>query len=500
MIKARISIDKYTVVSEVDPRIYGSFLEHLGRAVYDGIYQPEQKSADEDGFREDTLELIKEIDVPVVRYPGGNFLSGYRWEDGVGPKDQRPKVLDFAWHVTETNQFGLNEFIKWCKKANTEPMMAINLVTRGLQEAKELLVYCNHHGGSEMSDLRRSHGFEEPHNIKLWCLGNEMDGPWQIGHKTAYEYGRLASQVGRYMKMYDKSLELVVCGSCSIDLPTFGEWEREVLTETYDIADYVSLHMYWRNDEHDIPNFLANTKKLDNFISSVVSICDAVKCIKRSDKTVNLSFDEWNVWYHNRGKNRINPTWPEQPHQEEEVYDMTDALLVGGALITFLRHADRVKIACMAQLVNVIAPIMTSESGAWRQTTFYPFMHASQMGRGKVLNTTVIAPTYSCKSFDEVPYLDSVVLENDEETLTVFAVNKSLDEEMELVCDLRQYADYEVSRHIVMNNDDLDAVNTEEDPFNVVPREGGASKNDNGNFTAILEPHSWNVIRLTKKK
>ena len=498
MKKARISIDKYNIVSDVDPRIYGSFIEHLGRAVYEGIYQPGQKTADEEGFRQDTMALIREAAVPMVRYPGGNFVSNYKWEDGVGPRELRPKQLDYAWKVVETNEFGLNEFMSWCKKANTEPMMAVNLGTRGMQEAKDILEYCNHPAGSQMADLRISHGYKEPYNIKTWCLGNEMDGPWQMGHKTAYEYGRLANETGRIMKTYDKSLEMVVCGSSKMTLPTFGEWEREVLMESYGVADYISLHAYWDNYQNDTPSFLAESVRLDNFINTVTSICDYVKAVKRSKKTVNLSFDEWNVWYHN--KHEPFEPWQQHPHQEEETYNMEDALLVGSALITLLRHADRVKIACMAQLVNVIAPIMTSDKGAWRQTTFYPYMHASTMGRGRVLHTTVLSPTYECRLTDKAPYLDAVVIENEEaQTLTVFAVNKSLDEDMEIVCDLRQYADYAVERHIVLTHEDLKAVNTEEDPFRVVPHEGGVSKNDKGDFSAVLGARSWNVIRLKKQ-
>ena len=500
MKKARIAIDKFNVLSEIDPRVYGSFIEHLGRAVYEGIYQPGQKTADENGFRRDTLDLIREIGVPVVRYPGGNFVSNYKWEDGVGPRDRRPCQLDYAWHVVETNQFGLNEFMDWCKKADTAPMMAVNLGTRGMQEAKDLLEYCNHPAGSAMADLRIRHGYKDPHNIKLWCLGNEMDGPWQTGHKTATEYGRLANETGRMMKTYDKNLEMVVCGSSALTMPTMGEWEREVLLQSFDIADYVSMHMYWTNYDNDTPAFLAESVRMDQFISVIVSICDYVQAVKRSRKKINISFDEWNVWYHNRKSDKNITPWQQHPHQLEDVYNFEDALLVGSALITLLRHADRVKIACMAQLVNVIAPIMTSDSGAWRQTTFYPYMHASTMGRGKVLNTVTLSPTYACKHTDSAPYLDAVVVENEEEeTLTVFAVNKSLDEGMELVCDLRQYADYRVTRHIVLENDDLKAENTEADPYRVVPHEGGISKNDAGNFTAVLNKHSWNVIRLSKK-
>ena len=498
MKQARIAIDRYAVLSEIDPRIYGSFIEHLGRAVYEGIYQPGHPTADEEGWRGDTLELVKELNVPVVRYPGGNFVSGYRWEDGVGPRDQRPTRLEYAWKVTETNEVGLNEFMSWCKKAGTEPMMAVNLGTRGMQEAKDLLEYCNHPSGSAMSDLRRSHGYADPYHIKLWCLGNEMDGPWQMGHKTAYEYGRLANETGRIMKTYDQDLEMVVCGSSNFGMPTFGEWERQVLMESYDIADYISLHQYWSNQQNDTPSFLAESVNLDKFIASVVSVCDYVQTVKRGRKPINLSFDEWNVWYHSRGA-KFDP-WTEHPHQLEDVYNFEDALLVGSALITLLRHADRVKIACLAQLVNVIAPIMTSDTGAWRQTIFYPFLHASTMGRGKVLTTTVLSPTYECRFTDCAPYLDSVVVEDEEnEMLTIFAVNKSLDEPLEMVCDLRQYADYAVVRHIVLEHDDMKAINSEENPNEVIPHEGGISRNDAGDFRAVLNPHSWNVIRLKKQ-
>ncbi len=498
MLQARIAIDKYAAVADVDPRLYGSFIEHLGRAVYEGIYQPEHPLADEEGFRTDALDLIRPLQVPVVRYPGGNFVSGYRWEDGVGPKELRPKRLDYAWSVVESNQFGLNEFMSWCKKAGTEPMMAINLGTRGAAEAMDLLEYCNHPSGTAMSDLRISHGVKDPYNIRLWCLGNEMDGPWQIGHKTAREYGRLAAEVGSIMRRYDPELELVVCGSSKNILPTFGEWEREVLMESYDIADYISMHMYWKNLQRDTACHLASSREMDRFIQSVISACDFVQTVKRSPKKVNLSFDEWNVWYHSRGI--PFERWSEHPHQLEDVYNFEDALVVGTALITMLRHADRVKIACLAQLINVIAPIMTSDTGIWKQTIYYPFLHASTMGRGRVLHTTVLCDTYDCAVEEQVPYLDAVVTEDGEEaTLTVFAVNKSLTDSMELVCDLRQYADYRVVEHLVLEHENMMATNTEVHPDEVVPHGGGVSRNDGGHFTALLNAHSWNVIRLKKQ-
>lgn len=501
MKEARIAIDKYNILSDIDERIYGSFIEHLGRAVYEGIYEPGHKNADKDGFREDTLSLLSELNVPIVRYPGGNFVSGYRWEDGVGPREERPVRLDYAWRTREDNSFGLNEFVDWCKKANTKPLMAVNLGTRGIEEAKDLLEYCNHPSGSYMSDLRIKHGYKEPHNIRTWCLGNEMDGTWQMGHKTAYEYGRLASEVGRIMKTYDSTLETVVCGSAGIWMPTFGEWERQVLSECYSVADYISLHMYWGNAHGDTPSFLAESVQMDDYINKAVATCDHVKAVKREKKDIMLSFDEWNVWYRTMSDDTKAEPWQTHPHHLEEIYNFEDALLVGSAIITLLRHADRVKIACLAQLVNVIAPIMTSSKGAWRQTTFYPFMHASTMGRGRVLNTVVISPTYECKFSDKAPYLDAVVVEDEEnETLTLFAVNKSLDEGISVSMDLRQFEGYSVCEHIVLENDDLKATNTEDNPYNVVPHTKGVSKNENGSFTAILNPHSWNVIRMKKAK
>lgn len=499
MKKARIITDKYYITGTVDKRIYGSFLEHLGRAVYEGIYQPEHSQADEQGFRKDTLALVKELQVPVVRYPGGNFVSGYFWEDGVGPKENRPVKPELAWHVLESNAFGLNEFADWSKKAGSDIMMAVNLGTRGMEDARNILEYCNFKKGTYYSDLRRKHGYENPHDIKLWCLGNEMDGPWQMGHKTAAEYGRLANETAHIMKELDPSIELVACGSSSSEMPTFGSWEAEVLDETYDMVDYLSLHMYFENSENNTPEFLAKNRIMDDFISTVISICDYVKGKKHSKKQIHLSFDEWNVWYHSKENDQKLERWTTAPHQLEDIYNFEDALLVGSLLITLLRHCDRVKIACLAQLVNVIAPIMTSDTGAWRQTIYYPFLHASTLGRGTVLTTLVESPVYATRDCGDAPYLDAVMLQNeDEETLTLFAVNKDLAEDMEVTCDLRQFAGYAVQKHLVLTHDDMKAVNTEEHPDNVAPHEGGQSVMEDGILHAVLGKHSWNVIQMKK--
>lgn len=496
---AKVIVDRDFQVSRIDRRIYGSFIEHLGRAVYEGIYQPDSPFADEDGFRKDTLELVRELNVPIVRYPGGNFVSGYRWEDGVGPKEKRPRRLEPAWSVVETNEFGLNEFSDWADKAGTQVMMAVNLGTRGIQEAADLLEYCNLDKGTRMSELRREHGREKPYGFRLWCLGNEMDGPWQIGHKTAAEYGSLADETGKLMKTIDPAIELVVCGSSGSNMPTFGQWEATVLDRCYDTVDYVSMHTYYADREGDSRTFLASSEDMDRFITDVCAACDYVKAKKHSKKIINISFDEWNVWYHSEEQDKLLPKWVQAPHQLEDVYDFQDALLVGSMLITLLRHADRVKIACLAQLVNVIAPIMTSSTGAWRQTIFYPYLLTGRYGQGVVLQTLVDGPTYETEKFGTARCVDCVAVYNDAaDEIVVFAVNKDLAEDITLDMDLRQFDGYQVQEQVKLTCDDLHGVNTEEDPWRVVPRQADGAALRDGRLEAVLEKTSWNMIRLAR--
>ena len=469
MKKATMILDKDFSIGRIDPRLYGSFIEHLGRAVYGGIYEPGHPTADKNGFRGDVIEKVRELGVPVVRYPGGNFVSGFNWEDSVGPRDQRPKRLDLAG-------------------------------TRGPDDARNVVEYANHKGGSYWSDLRIKNGAKDPFNIKLWCLGNEMDGPWQIGHKTAYEYGRIANEAAKVMKWVDPSIEVVACGSAAHDMPTYGEWEYTMLNECYDNVDYVSLHRYYGNPTNDTPGFLARSMDLDDFIREVVAICDAVGGRKHAKKKLNLSFDEWNVWYHSNEQDKEvwkADKWGRALPLLEDVYNFEDALLAGAILITFLKNADRVKVACLAQLVNVIAPIMTRNGGGvWAQTIFWPMMHASKYGRGTALRPIISSPVYDCKDYEKVPLTDAAAVLGDDGTLTIFALNRSMEDDISLTADLRAFGPLKPLEHIVLHHDDVKAVNTEADPDRVKPAKGRNGTMDGGKMTVKLPALSWNVIRL----
>lgn len=493
--KAKITIDKNKVISKIDDRLYGSFIEHLGRAVYGGIYEPSHKTADDMGFRGDVIEMIKELNVPIIRYPGGNFVSGYNWEDGTGDKSKRPKKMELAWQSIETNEVGIDEFQEWARRAGSEIMMAVNLGTRGADDARNLVEYCNSDTDTYYAEMRRKNGLEKPFGIKTWCLGNEMDGDWQICHKTAYEYGRIACETAKLMKWTDPSIELVACGSANINMPTFGEWERTVLRECYDHVDYISLHNYYGNPNNDTAAYFASAVDMDSFIKQVAAICDEIKAEKNSDKTVNLSFDEWNIWFHSSEQDKQIPKWQVAPPLLEDIYNLEDAVVLGNLLITLINNSDRVKIACLAQLVNVIAPIMTETGGRiWVQTIFYPFMYTSRYGRGTALDASCECGSYSAGGKENIPYIDSAaVISEDGKELAVFAVNRSLDENCTVDFSISGYDNYRPSMHIALEGDDLKAVNTADEPNNVTPAEKEIAE------CITLSPHSWNMIVFQKQ-
>ena len=510
---ATLTVHRDFAIGALDRRLFGAFVEHLGRCVYTGIFEPGHPTADEQGFRGDVKALVKELGVTLVRYPGGNFMSGYDWEDGVGPRDQRPRRLDLAWYSTETNQVGTNEFMAWCEELDLSPMFGVNLGTRGMDDARRYLEYCCHPGGTELSERRRAHGVEPPHRIPLWCLGNEMDGPWQIGRKTPDEYGRLAQETAKLMRMLQPGIELAACGTSAFDMPTYGEWEDRVLSHCHDEVDFVSLHSYFVKPfapdgvlppgaDTSTESFFAQIETNARYIEATVAIADAVAARRRSKKRLMLSFDEWNVWYRARhGHHLKQGGWPEAPRLLEEVYTVEDALLVGGMLCMLMNHADRVKVACLAQLVNVIAPIMTEPGGpAWRQTIFWPFALASRFGRGTVLRPSIASPTYPHVKEGELPYLvASVVWNEDDGTLAVFALNRHLAAPMDLAVALQGLggdAGLALGEAWELHDLDLHATNTVDLPDRFQPRALGGICVDGDTLRATLRPASWNVIVL----
>lgn len=499
MTTARLSIDPAFAIGPVDRRLFGSFIEHLGRAVYDGIHEPGHPTADADGFRADVLDLVRELGVTTVRYPGGNFVSGYRWEDGVGPKEARPRRLDLAWHSLETNQVGLDEFARWSVKAGTELMLAVNLGTRGVAEALDLLEYANIPGGTTLSEQRIANGSPEPHAVKIWCLGNEMDGPWQLGHRSAEDYGKLAAQTARAMRQLDAGIQLVVCGSSSRSMPTFGEWERTVLEHTWDEVDFISCHAYYSQGDTDLGEYLASPVDMDRFIESVAATIDRVAAVKASDKRIAISFDEWNVWdierYHVDDKRTAIDDWPVAPRLLEDSYTVADAVVVGGLLISLLKHADRVTAASLAQLVNVIAPIMTEPGGpAWRQTTFHPFAVTSRLGRGQALQVSLRSDTFASVAHGEVPIVDAVATADDDGA-SVFLVNRSATDAATVRVDLSRAGVARVDEAVTLWDADPGARNTLTDPERVGLRPLETALTG-GELVLELAPASWSAVRL----
>jgi alpha-N-arabinofuranosidase len=506
---ARAFVRKRPGAADFDRRVLGSFLEHLGRAVYTGVYQPGSPLADAKGFRTDVAREVKELGVPIVRYPGGNFVSGYNWLDGVGPKAQRPTVLDRAWNTLESNQFGTNDFIDWCAQVGTEPLLGMNFGTGSVESALAYVEYCNLSRGTRWSDLRRTHGYEQPHGVKYWCLGNEMDGPWQIGQLQAREYGRKARDAAKQMRVIDPKLQLIACGSSGTFMPTYLAWDREVLEECYDQVDGLSLHAYYGNTKelsgNSASRYLAMNLDMDRHIHEVAAVCDYVQGLKRSSKRLWLSFDEWNVWYRARDGQATDGRGTAAPRLLEEVYNLEDALLVGGFVNTLLRNSDRVRVACLAQLVNVIAPLVTNDQGVLRQSTYYPYAWALRYARGRVLDLRVESETYPITPTGlqadfartgDVPFVDIVAtLDEPGRQAALLVLNRDLTDERELSVEWDDIVPTRVLACETLTGADLKAFNTFDAPRRVVPQALAAPATGN-RMTLKLPPRSYTVVHL----
>ena len=480
---ARTIINQARHKGDMDRRVLGAFLEHLGRAVYEGVYDPKSPLADANGFRKDVLAEVKGMNVPIMRYPGGNFVSGYNWLDGVGPKKDRPTVIERAWNSMETNQFGTNEFITWAKAVGTEPLLGGNFGTGSVAEQVAYVEYCNVDKGSKWSDLRRSHGYEQPHNVRYWCLGNEMDGPWQMGQMPAREYGRKARDAARQFRVLDRDLQLIACGSSSPSMPHYLEWDREVLEECYDQVDAISLHNYYGNTPEQSGNkvsrYLAMNLDMERQIHEISAVCDYVQGLTRSPKRLWLSFDEWNVWYRARGGAASNGQRKFAPHLLEEVYNLEDGLLVGGFVNTLLRRSDRVRVGCIAQIVNVIAPLMTNAEKTIRQTIYYPYAWALQYAHGRVLNLEVESETYPIRAEglradfarnEQVPFVDVVATHNPKNgEIALFMLNRDTSAERDVAVTWQSPTPSRVLACQTLTGRDLKAANTFDKPNTVAP-------------------------------
>ena len=525
MKKAKMILDRDFAIGRIDPRIYGSFIEHLGRAVYGGIYEPGHPTADKTGFRRDVIEKVRELGIPVVRYPGGNFVSGFNWEDSIGPRDQRPKRLDLAWGTTETNEVGLHEFAEWAKKANTEVMYAVNLGTRGADAARNVVEYCNHRSGSYWSDLRIKNGAKNPFNIKLWCLGNEMDGPWQMGQKTAYEYGRAANEAAKMMKWVDPSIELVACGSCAHDMPTYGSWEYEVLDQCYDVVDYLSVHHYHSAPPGNLRALLGGSLYYEDFINTEVAMCDFVASKHRSPKKMMISFDEFGGMI--RPNQELNPGWgrynmarihyrvdPERKYilhdpdnMKEHVFpggDMEHMLSMTSIQLAFLRHADRVKIGCMTG--GLFALCASNHDRVWRTASHYAYMQLLKFARGISMQVSVDSETYDMPGYaiddtsqytgkNGVNFVDcAAAWDKESGNLSIFVINRNESETYPLDLDLRGFTSTGAVKHMEIASADISAVTSPDNDSQFAPVDRTGVSLNEGILTTEIRPLSWNVI------
>ena len=486
MDETRITFHTQYEIGQVDPRIFGGFLEHLGRAIYEGVYDPDSPHADSDGFRTDVMESLRRLNMTAMRYPGGNFASGYHWMDGIGPREQRPTIRELAWQSIEPNQFGTDEFVALCQKTGWTPMMTVNLGTGTPEEARDWVEYCNSPAGTKYADMRKPNGSTEPYAIKLWCLGNEMDGPWQLGHVPADQYAIRAQQAAKMMRDVDRGIELVACGSCTTGLPTYMEWDRQVLEYLRDYADYISLHRYVGNASNDTPDYLAVTNSIDQQIEDMDAACRFIQAKLHSRKRTYLCFDEWNVWYRARGGDGSGQF---APHLLEEVYNLEDALVVAGFLNSFIRHADVLKIANIAQIVNVIAPIMTQGDQLLTQSIYYPFEMFSKRRDGVALQPIVSGPTYEGKNHGTVQTIDTSAILG-EGQLHLFLTNRSMDESATVTVHVADRSLMSLVSAELLTGPDAKSANTFEQPDLVKTVPYTDAQIADGQATLVLPPLS----------
>jgi len=485
-LSARIHIDPERVIGSIDPMLYGNFTEHLGRCIEGGIFDEGSPLSDSSGYRRDVLEAARNLHVTQLRWPGGNFSSNYHWMDGIGPRDQRPKRLEMAWHTIEDNRFGTHEFLNYCELLGTQPYVCVNFGTGTWVEAQQWVEYCNRSEDTAMTELRRKNGRQKPWKVTLWGLGNEMDGPWQMGHRTADDYARFALEGAKMMKWTDPDIRLVASGSSFYPArEAWNDWNRTVLQQLKNHIEYISLHSYVGNRDGDYLAFAACARDLEDRIRTTEGVIRSV--VEPGGKPIYIAFDEYNVWYRafgrdtDAGRNIL-----------EERYDLADALVIGTLLNTFVNNAQIVKMANMAQLVNVIAPIFTNEKGLFRQTIYFPLQLFAANTRGSALEVFVDSPTYSEKHYEKVPYLD-VSASIDGRKLALNVVNRHPDQEVECVIEIQDAQLPAVLETSVVNGPDLKTGND----FGAerIRTEPGTANAGGNKLTWRFPAHSFTQIR-----
>ncbi len=479
-----IRLDPERIISDIDPNIFGGFAEHLGRCIYGGIYEPDSPLTDELGYRKDVLAALKRLKLPVIRYPGGNFVSGYRWRDGVGPVEERPARMELAWEAVESNRFGTNEFVTFCRKLGSEPYLAVNCGDGDMREARDWVEYCNGTRDTALVNLRRAHGYEAPHRVKYWGIGNEVDGPWQTGFKTPQEYARAFTEFGKVMKWTDPSIKLLA-SAVSLWEDEITERAQLLIEQAGQLIDYMALHWYVGNPENDFEKYMAVSELIETRLSSYEGLLKILCLEKKLGKTIPLAVDEWNVWYRARGANIGKGT-----NQLEERYNLEDALVVGMHFNAFIRHARTVRMANIAQIVNVIAPVFTSPDSMVLQTIFFPFeMYASTCG------STALDTWWQGETFGGgIRTLDvSATLDEAKKRLSVYVVNRSEKDAQETVIRLDRGSFTGKARVLTVNGPDIKAVNTFDTPDSVVTRETTVPA-EGQELRYTFEPHSVTAV------
>jgi alpha-N-arabinofuranosidase len=486
-LRARVKIDTERTIGEIDPKLYGNFIEHLGRCVDGGVFEEKSPLADANGYRRDVLDAAKKLHVSILRWPGGNFSSNYHWRDGIGPRDQRPPRLEMAWGTVESNRFGTHEFLDYSKRVGAEPYICVNLGTGTWEEAQQWVEYCNSGEDTAMTRLRKQNGRRDPWKVVYWGLGNEIDGPWQMGHRSADDYGKFALEAAKLMKLTDPAVKLIAAGSSNFGAGSdWTGWNRTVLEYLKNHADYLSLHTYVGNPQNDYGDFLASSVELNSRIKTAEGIIDAALSGVRNRK-ISIAWDEWNVWYRARGAQERGR------RILEEHYNLEDALVVATFLNAFVNHANVVKIANMAQLVNVIAPIFTNEQGLYLQTIYYPLQLFAANTKGKALELFVDSPTYKSRRFDDIPYLDASA-GFDSGTMVLNIVNRHLDQPVDTEFDLedKQFSGpveiTEVNGPDVKSENNFDAVN-------VKPAQHSMAAQGR-RLQYRFPPHSYTMLRV----